>query len=226
MINDYEPLQTEDDDPSSSANYLETFENQKSINPVAQQQQQQQSSATERNKNTIININSNVSKTQTPTQPQNTSKAPAISNTKQNVNIIQLSKDTKSSQNTSKSPELKPLDKKLPSKGINIIPIRHQAPTEKISPRVGNSNFPGKTTTNFGLNTNNSNISPKGITSLKFPANSKSPNQSNQANQSDVRTQFEIKNSTYKSPSPGKGTTITTTSTLNKYIKKSPDGKK
>jgi hypothetical protein len=157
-----------------------------------------------------INNTMNISKTNltsTSTATQMTPKTSTIPNTKQNLNIIHLNKDLKQPHTTSKSPELKPTDKKIPLKGMNIIPIRQQTTADKISPR----NVITKTATNFGINS-----SPKGVASLKFPANTKLPTHA------DTRTQFEIKNSSYKSPSPGKGIT----STLNKYLKKSPEVKK
>ena len=133
-----------------------------------------------------------------------------IPNSKQNLNVIQLGKETK--HTTSKSPETKYTlsDKnKIPSKGMNIIPVKQFTTGDKVSPR----NITTKTATNFGASS-----SPKGVNALKFPQST----QSTKSNTNETRTQFEIKSSSYKSPSPNKGVN----STSSKFLKKSPEVKK
>jgi hypothetical protein len=133
---------------TTNSNYLETFENQKSNKSLMQH-----SSTTDTyNINNTMNI-SKTNLTSTSTATQMTPKTSTIPNTKQNLNIIHLNKDLKQPHTTSKSPELKPTDKKIPLKGMNIIPIRQQTTADKISPR----NVITKTATNFGINS-----SPKG----------------------------------------------------------------
>jgi hypothetical protein len=142
------------------------------------------------------------------TTTQITNKSTAmIPNSKQNLNVIQLGKETK--HTTSKSPETKYTlseKNKIPSKGMNIIPVKQFTTGDKVSPR----SITTKTATNFGASS-----SPKGVSALKFP-------QSTKTNANETRTQFEIKSSSYKSPSPNKGVI----STSSKFLKKSPEVKK
>lgn len=122
---------------------------------------------------------------------------------KTNVNIIQINTSTKHSN--SKSPDYSKNEKpKQTPKGVNIIPLKNfnrDLTSEKFSPRVVTNKSP----------TNMNNIS-------KTSGGSKLP-QSSRPN--DNKFGLESKTS-YKSPSPNRGTN----SVSNKYLKKSPEIKK